>query len=775
MRNCPSFTPTQCANSTKGKGRQPNQVGWRPTFFRLSEDIDRERMRSLLRAMPQPEIFDSLLIQLRDLIVTRHPAKKLSTSELESLTRDHLGGAAVDEFGVWVYYPWSGRLVHLLDEPEFIELRTNRNQYKITPQEQATLAFKRVGVVGLSAGQSIAVTLALERSAGELRLADFDRIDLSNLNRLRAGVHAINVPKVLVTAREIAEIDPYLGIEIFPDGISEENINEFLIRWGKLDVVVEECDSLDIKLLVRDRARQLGIPVIMATSDRGMLDVERFDQQPTRPILHGLAGDLDAAALRSLTTEQKVPYVAKLLELPNTSSRLRASLLEVEETISNWPQLASSLTSGAGAATDAVRRILLDEPVPSGRFFSSCCREAADPPAAVIKPVATPNSICGDPAIRDLVAHAVLAPSAGNAQPWTWVAGEKQIDLFLDPERSSSLDFENSGSFTALGCATENLILAAHHGGLEVQLRTFPAGPKSCHTATFRLLQAGDTKGEPHWRDDLYYQIALRHTNRRIGPRQALAPEILEDLTAAVKSIPSIDVQWLITDNDLLQIGDLVGITDRLRLLSPKAHQELFSELRWTKEDVLTTGDGIDVETLDLSPSDRVGLEIIRDRRALDRIRSWGKGGKLERWGRRSIDASSAVGLIVAPSSRPLDFFNGGRAFQRFWLEATRRALFVHPIATLPYYMARLKRSRGEGLDGEMIRELARIRPRWEQLFPNPPSAGEVMLFRLWAGVEIESRSVRRPLDDVLSATGGRSSLSLALCGSSVLEGETAP
>src|SRR5207248_8222908 len=151
----PPFTPIECASSMKGKGRQPNQVGWRPTFFRLSEDMDRERMRSLLRAMPHPEIFDSLMIQLRDLIVTRYPAKKVSTSELESLTREHLGNAAVDEYGVWVYYPWSGRLVHLLDEPEFIELRTNRNQYKITPEEQGTLASKRVGVIGLSAGQSI--------------------------------------------------------------------------------------------------------------------------------------------------------------------------------------------------------------------------------------------------------------------------------------------------------------------------------------------------------------------------------------------------------------------------------------------------------------------------------------------------------------------------------------------------------------------------------------------------------------------------------------------
>jgi tRNA A37 threonylcarbamoyladenosine dehydratase len=55
---------------------------------------------------------------------------------------------------------------------------------------------KRIGVVGLSVGQSVALTLALERSFGELRLADFDRLDLSNLNRIRAGVHDLNLPNV---------------------------------------------------------------------------------------------------------------------------------------------------------------------------------------------------------------------------------------------------------------------------------------------------------------------------------------------------------------------------------------------------------------------------------------------------------------------------------------------------------------------------------------------------------------------------------------------------
>ena len=44
---------------------------------------------------------------------------------------------------------------------------------------------------------------------------------------------------------------------------------------------------MDIKAILREGARARRIPVLMATSDRGLVDVERFDLEPQRQILHG--------------------------------------------------------------------------------------------------------------------------------------------------------------------------------------------------------------------------------------------------------------------------------------------------------------------------------------------------------------------------------------------------------------------------------------------------------------------------------------------------------
>lgn len=353
----------------KTSAQVPAYSCFRPEFFRLSNPADRQRMAILQRSQSIAFVHDEIRAQLRELVKMQAPGVHSDPDGLDAVVAEKLHGIESDQYGVWVWYPWSRRLVHLLDEAEFAALRTARNQLKITAAEQTALQSKRIGIVGLSVGQSIALTLAMERGCGELRLADFDTLELSNMNRIRTGVHCLGLPKVVLAAREIAEIDPFLRVTIFPVGITESNIDRFFNEGGPLDLVFDECDSLDVKILLRHRARALGIPVLMDTNDRGMLDVERFDREPTRPILHGLAGDLDPDALRDLTTEQKVPFVEAIIGADTLSPRMKASMPLIGKSLGSWPQLASAVALGGALGADVSRRILLDQFHDSGRYY----------------------------------------------------------------------------------------------------------------------------------------------------------------------------------------------------------------------------------------------------------------------------------------------------------------------------------------------------------------------------------------------------------------------
>ena len=312
-----------------------------------SEDAADKATLDRLRADPVIEFVDRRDTQLAELRGLLPPDPELAAEPCR-----------------WAYYPWRRTVVAVLGPRGFRAVRLDRNRNVITADEQSRLGELRIGVVGLSAGHVIAHTLAAQGLCGLLRLADFDHLELSNLNRVPATVLDIGLNKAEVAARRIAELDPYLPVEIMDEGLTLDTVEEFL---DGLNIVVEECDSLDMKAIVRERARARGIPVLMATSDRGLIDVERFDLEPQRPILHGLLGDVDPASLARMTSAQKVPYLVRLLEAEHLSSRLVASVVEIDRTLSTWPQVSGDVVLGATVIAEAVRRIGLGEHLPSGR------------------------------------------------------------------------------------------------------------------------------------------------------------------------------------------------------------------------------------------------------------------------------------------------------------------------------------------------------------------------------------------------------------------------
>jgi molybdopterin/thiamine biosynthesis adenylyltransferase len=344
------------------------KIEFKPQFFYVENDAD-EKAFNKLKHTKTIEYFDFYIPQLRELYKIRNPNKQLTEADYSEHVAALSSNTNFDKKGVWVYYSWANYAVHILEEAEFIEIRTSRNQYKITKEEQRLLQTKKVGIIGLSVGQSVALTMAIERIAGEFLLADFDTLELSNLNRLRAPLKSLYLPKCVITAREMYEIDPYLKISIYPEGIDENNIEAFLTKNKNLDLLIDECDSLDIKILCRLKARNHKIPVIMETSDKGMLDIERFDLEPEREIFHSMLQGLDYIDGQKLSPQQKQEVFLRIIDLSKVSERGKYSLSEMGKTIGTWPQLASAVTIGGGVVTDTCRKIFLNHFTKSGRYY----------------------------------------------------------------------------------------------------------------------------------------------------------------------------------------------------------------------------------------------------------------------------------------------------------------------------------------------------------------------------------------------------------------------
>lgn len=315
-------------------------------------------------------IKDTLITQVAELIKIENPSQRYGEEVLMRMAEDYINNHTKDALCNYIYYPWRNILTVLLKEANFIKVRTARNKNKITLEEQEILASKKIGVIGLSVGQTVALSLAMERAFGELRIADFDTLELSNLNRIRTSVCNLGEKKVHIVAQEIAEIDPYLKVTIFDEGINSDNMLDFFTEGGNLDLLIEECDSLPIKISSRLMAKSFGIPVLMDTSDRGMIDIERFDLEPERPIFHGkLSMFGKEEQLLAGLNQNAQAYFMSVVDFNNVSERGKESFMQVGKTLSTWPQLGSEVIYGGGVCASYARKILLDETVNSSRFY----------------------------------------------------------------------------------------------------------------------------------------------------------------------------------------------------------------------------------------------------------------------------------------------------------------------------------------------------------------------------------------------------------------------
>ncbi|MBW2264050.1 MAG: Rv1355c family protein, partial [Deltaproteobacteria bacterium] len=656
------------------------------------------------------------------------------------------------------------RLVHVLPRAEFRELRSDRNRYKITGKEQERLRSFRIGFVGLSVGQATAVTMALEGIGGHFRLADMDLLDLSNLNRLRGGVHDLRIHKAVMTARRIKEIDPYFDLKLFPEGITPDSIDRFLTQDGKLDLIVEECDDLFVKVRIRERARDLGIAVIMDTCDRGLIDLERFDRESDRPLFHGLTGDLDAESLKGLSTTEKVPHVLKIVGGSAISERGAASVVEIGESVSSFPQTASGVTLGAALAADSARRMLLGELNGSGRFYVDIERIITDepvededrnpspetgPPPAVTTPAKERPAGVQTPAGREematLVGHGTLAPSAGNCQPWRFVARGDVLDCLLDRSRASAfLDFRHGAAHATIGAAVENIALAARAAGRETEVELFPEQDERL-VARVGFSRSRSLSGDAAIPD----LIRARVTNRKLGKRAPLDDEIASKL---VRSAAARGARLLLlrSDEELDEVGRILGSGDRLQLLCKKAHAEMMSELRWSREEVEATRDGLDIASMEFSSADEAAVRIISSWPAMRMVERVGGGRALEKPAVKAIEGSSAVGLVIIEGTGRQSYVKGGRAMQQVWLAATAHGLAFHPMTGLCYLFARLERGNGEGFTDGEVATLRKLRERYTRLFGLPEGHAEVLMFRLSRAEPPTARSIRRRLEDVL-------------------------
>jgi molybdopterin/thiamine biosynthesis adenylyltransferase len=147
-----------------------------------------------------------------------------------------------------------------ITEEEFYEMLWFRSSMVFTPKERELIKNARVGVIGVGGTGGIASEQLVRGGVGEITLVDPDIFELTNINRQHfCTISTIGMKKVEAGRRRLLDVNPFLKIRTFEDGINRENAREII---SKVDIIIDASDNKSAHYPLHRVAKELKVPVI---------------------------------------------------------------------------------------------------------------------------------------------------------------------------------------------------------------------------------------------------------------------------------------------------------------------------------------------------------------------------------------------------------------------------------------------------------------------------------------------------------------------------------
>ncbi|HEY7502927.1 MAG TPA: hypothetical protein VH700_02420 [Gemmatimonadales bacterium] len=300
--------------------------------------------------------------------------------------------------------------------------------------------------------------------------------------------------------------------------------------------------------------------------------------------------------------------------------------------------------------------------------------------------------------LRFLLRYAVLAPSTRNTQPWRFEVRENQVTVRADLSRTQPVaDDDRRELYLSLGCAIENLLVAAEQFGFRHSTVYLPHHPDELVAATIAFQPGGSRSAE---RRGLSLQAILaRRTARGRFSDQAVSQDDTLALQRCVTE-PELELSILVDQERRREIEALHQSAIETALADPAFRGEL---AEWV-------GAGAFGTPWPLSRIGRLAIEselLAHHLAKLDRI---------------AVRSAPLLALISSREDDRPSQVRSGQALERIWLTATSRGLGLQPLsAALEVPMSRWDLSRLMDARLPWAQQLVRIgHPRGESVHRTP-------------------------------------------------------
>jgi nitroreductase len=256
-----------------------------------------------------------------------------------------------------------------------------------------------------------------------------------------------------------------------------------------------------------------------------------------------------------------------------------------------------------------------------------------------------------------LVQLATLAASSHNTQPWKFELRPGRIVISPDfGRRCPVVDPDDHHLFASLGCAAENLLLAARAVGL--------AGHLGYDADQSRL--SVEFEATAPERSSRYHAIAHRQCSRARYDGSALTLPELRALEAAGGG-PGVSVILITDDSRKEQVGEYVAAGNRAQFGDRLWAREMRKWIRFNTREAARMRDGLYGPLLGIPRVPRCLGELLMP-----------LATSAERQSRKDAEAirsSGAIAVLYSDAEDPTQWIEAGRCVERLALEATALGL----------------------------------------------------------------------------------------------------
>lgn len=330
--------------------------------------------------------------------------------------------------------------------------------------------------------------------------------------------------------------------------------------------------------------------------------------------------------------------------------------------------------------------------------------------------------------IKNILEHAVNAPSGNNSQPWKFVVKENKIYINnLSDSDITPYNFDQKGSYIAHGTLIENISIIALTYGYLANVEIFPDKNNANIIAIVTL-----DKAEPK-KDSLFDFIINRATNRRIYQKTPLKPEHKEEILKTEKEVDRGSKIKIIEDTkEVEKVAWALGLHERLIFENKMIHGIVFSSILWSEKENVEKRKGLYIKTKfpDMPSFMLPVMKIFGNWLFVNVVNKLGLANKIQAQSAESCISSSALCAILVDGETNEDYLNGGRLLQRIWLTITKLGLSLQPMTGIPYLARRILAGDSSGFSPEQVGLIKQANEEINSVF-NENGKTVLMIFRI--------------------------------------------